>query len=93
MNCAIQCLSNINELTEYFLSQKYKGEINEKNPLGTKGKLAKKYAFLIKKLWLDNRRYFAPYSLKLAVSKFQTAVIFFVIFLFIIIIVCGSAAT
>jgi len=77
MNCAIQCLSNIKELTEYFLSQKYKEEINEKNPLGTEGKLAKKFAYVIKKLWFDNRRDFSPYSLKFTVSKFQTTVIIF----------------
>ena len=83
MNCAIQCLSNTPELTLYFLSQKYKEEINEENPLGTKGKIAKKYAYLIKKLWFDNKRDFAPYSLKLAISKFQTMVTLFRISLFI----------
>lgn len=77
MNSAIQCLSNIKELTEHFISQKYKPEINEQNPLGTKGKIVRKYAYLVKKLWLDNKREFAPYSLKLAVSKFQTMVYIF----------------
>jgi len=72
MNCSLQCLSNIKEMTDYFISQKYLSEINEKNPLGMKGKIAKKYAYLVKRLWLENKRDLAPYSLKIAVSKFQT---------------------
>ena len=74
MNCALQCMSNIRELTDYFIDQKYKDEINEKNPLGTKGKIVRKYVYLVKKLWLDGKRDFPPYSLKYAVSKFQTMV-------------------
>lgn len=79
MNCSIQCLSNIKEMTDYFLSQKYLPEINEKNPLGTKGKIAKKYAYLVKRLWLENKRDLAPYSLKIAVSKFQTMVLDYIL--------------
>ena len=36
MNSGLQCLSNIRELTEYFLSNLYKGEINVENKLGMK---------------------------------------------------------
>lgn len=74
MNSALQCLSNCRQLVDYFLTDYYKNEINEKNPLGSKGKIVKKYAFLIKKLWLDNQKSFAPNSFKLAMSKFQTYV-------------------
>ena len=76
MNSALQCLSNIPELTEYFLSLKYKDDINEDNPLGSQGKIARKFAFLLKKLWQDNEKYFAPHSFKFAMSKFQTMVFF-----------------
>lgn len=74
MNSALQCLSNCRQLIDYFLTDAYKNDINEKNPLGSKGKMVKKFAFLIKKLWLDNLKSFSPYSFKLAMSKFQTYV-------------------
>ena len=34
LNTAVQCLSNCWELTNYFLREKYKKDINKKNPLG-----------------------------------------------------------
>jgi len=41
MNSGLQCLSNTKDLTEYFLMNKYRNEINLENPLGLKGELAK----------------------------------------------------
>ena len=35
MNSAIQCLSNTEELTKYFLLKKYDDEINKKNKYGS----------------------------------------------------------
>lgn len=35
MNSALQCLSNVFEITKYFLTNQYMKEINEKNVLGT----------------------------------------------------------
>jgi len=37
MNSALQCLSNSWPLTNYFLQKHFINEINEDNPLGTKG--------------------------------------------------------
>lgn len=51
MNSALQCLVHCKELTEYFLSQVYKTELNELNPLGMKGQLAKAYFYLISALF------------------------------------------
>ena len=48
MNSALQCLSNTVPLTDYFLSGKYKTEINKTNPLGMKGKIAEEYGSLLK---------------------------------------------
>ena len=48
MNSALQCLSNTVPLTDYFLSGKYKTEINKTNPLGMKGKIAEEYGALLK---------------------------------------------
>lgn len=36
MSSALQCISNIPEITEYFLSDRHFTDINEMNPLGTK---------------------------------------------------------
>lgn len=35
MNSALQCLSNVSPLTEYFLSNKYIKDLNLDNPIGT----------------------------------------------------------
>jgi ubiquitin carboxyl-terminal hydrolase 4/11 len=51
MNSALQCLVHCKELTEYFLAQVYKQELNETNPLGMGGQLAKHYAYLIAALF------------------------------------------
>jgi hypothetical protein len=39
MNSALQCLSNVPELTQYFLNDQFASEINTTNPLGTGGML------------------------------------------------------
>lgn len=76
MNSGLQCLSNFKELTEYFLSGRFQSEINETNPLGTKGKLAKTYANLMKNLWYGTSKTFSPWSFKRTLSKFQPMVFF-----------------
>uniref|UniRef100_A0A8C2XVB4 Ubiquitin carboxyl-terminal hydrolase n=1 Tax=Cyclopterus lumpus TaxID=8103 RepID=A0A8C2XVB4_CYCLU len=60
MNSAVQCLSNILPLTEYFLKDKFTDEMNEDNPLGMKGEIAKAYAELIKQLWSGKFSYVTP---------------------------------
>lgn len=64
MNSGIQCLSNTKELTEYFLSDSYIKEINEDNPIGTKGRLVRSYADMIKHLWWGSASSFTPSSFK-----------------------------
>ncbi|KAI9487251.1 MAG: hypothetical protein EXX96DRAFT_615041 [Benjaminiella poitrasii] len=51
MNSAIQCLSNIPQLTRWFLSGKYVNDLNTSNPLGLNGKLAEAYALLLRDIW------------------------------------------
>ena len=75
MNSGLQCLSNVVDLTEYFLSDKYLKELNETNPLGTKGKLVKKYGTFIKSLWFGISTVQSPWSLKHGISEFQPMVI------------------
>ena len=61
-----QCLSNIPPLTEYFLKDKYKEELNEDNPLGMKGEIAKAFADLAKQLWSGKFSYVTPRAFKVS---------------------------
>ncbi|XP_035384331.1 ubiquitin carboxyl-terminal hydrolase 15 isoform X3 [Electrophorus electricus] len=70
MNSATQCLSNIPPLTEYYLKDKYQAELNEDNPLGMKGEIAKAYAELIKQLWSGKYSYVTPRPFKTQVGRF-----------------------
>ena len=54
MNSCIQCLSHVRPLTIYFLSTRYKKEINVNSMDGTGGKLAEDYARLLSELWFSN---------------------------------------
>uniref|UniRef100_A0A3B4UAE2 Ubiquitin carboxyl-terminal hydrolase n=1 Tax=Seriola dumerili TaxID=41447 RepID=A0A3B4UAE2_SERDU len=71
MNSAVQCLSNIPPLTEYFLKDKYTDELNEDNPLGMKGEIARAYAELIKQLWSGKYSYVTPRPFKVNTSFFM----------------------
>ncbi|CAL8385878.1 unnamed protein product [Gadus morhua 'NCC'] len=70
MNSAVQCLSNIPPLTQYFLKNKYTEELNEDNPLGMKGEIARVYAELIKQGWSGKFSYVTPRPFKTQVGRF-----------------------
>jgi len=70
MNSALQCLSNTELLTKYFLANEHKAEINTHNPLGTKGVLATEYAKLIQNLWSGRYGSVAPADFKRKLGKF-----------------------
>uniref|UniRef100_A0A8C7ZHU5 Ubiquitin carboxyl-terminal hydrolase n=1 Tax=Oryzias sinensis TaxID=183150 RepID=A0A8C7ZHU5_9TELE len=70
MNSAVQCLSNTPPLTDYFLKDKYTDELNEDNPLGMKGEIARVYAELIKQLWSGKYSYVTPRPFKTQVGRF-----------------------
>ncbi|XP_066580376.1 ubiquitin carboxyl-terminal hydrolase 15 isoform X2 [Amia ocellicauda] len=70
MNSAVQCLSNIPPLTEYFLKDKYQDELNMDNPLGMRGEIAKVYAELIKQIWSGKYSYVTPRPFKTQVGRF-----------------------
>ena len=72
MNSGIQCLSNTVLLSRYFLENFYLPEINEVNPLGTKGKLARAFAKLVKILWYGSENVISPSALKRVVGKFHS---------------------
>ncbi|KAK1940117.1 Ubiquitin carboxyl-terminal hydrolase 4 [Phytophthora citrophthora] len=70
MNSALQCLSHVELLTRYFLSNQYKNDLNADNPLGTGGNLACEYDALLKELWFGTVPSTSPASLKRAISRF-----------------------
>jgi hypothetical protein len=75
MNSALQCLSNAVPLTEYFLLEKWKAELNEDNPLGMSGKVAEAYANLVSNLWKPNESRsssFAPSHFKGTIGRFNS---------------------
>ena len=69
MNSCLQCLSNTELLTFYFLKSFYEKQINRTNPLGSKGRIAKNYAKFIKGMWYDSDNAFSPDLMKLAVYR------------------------
>lgn len=71
MNSSIQCLSNNFVLTQYFLNEIYKNELNTDNVLGTGGKLAVQFARLLNELWNEEAPVVTPWSFKKVVGNFQ----------------------
>lgn len=70
MNAAIQCLSHTQELTKYFLSNRYLSEVNKDNVLGCKGELVEEYAELMKSLWNKSGKFFIPKNFHWIVCKY-----------------------
>jgi ubiquitin carboxyl-terminal hydrolase 4/11/15 len=75
MNTSLQCISNCWELTNYFLKNHYKKDINTQNPIGCKGILAREFANLLKHMWYGEKNVASPWNFKRAISKFQPMVI------------------
>uniref|UniRef100_A0A1I7YIW8 ubiquitinyl hydrolase 1 n=1 Tax=Steinernema glaseri TaxID=37863 RepID=A0A1I7YIW8_9BILA len=64
MNSALQCLSNVPELTQYFLTDEYKLHLNTTNRLGMQGQLAMAYGALIHQMWSGKHSVVVPRELK-----------------------------
>jgi ubiquitin carboxyl-terminal hydrolase 4/11/15 len=47
----VQGLSNTPQIVEYFENENYVEDINEDNPLGMKGEIARAFGQLIRDLW------------------------------------------
>lgn len=54
MNSALQCIRSVEELALYFLSKRYKSEINNDNPLGHHGAMANAYYTVLAGIYGDN---------------------------------------
>ena len=60
MNSALQCLSNCEYLTKYFLSGYYKRELNITSKYGSGGEIVESYVKLLEKLWKETKQYIKP---------------------------------
>lgn len=70
MNSALQCLRSVEELSMYFLNNKWKEEINVDNPIGHKGAIAKVYANLLSQIYdTGNTSSFAPKNFKQTLGR------------------------
>jgi len=69
MNSVLQCLANSEPLVKYFLFEVYLKHINQKNALGTRGRLAMAFAELVNDIWLGKSSYVAPWDVKSWVAR------------------------
>ena len=69
MNSVLQCLSNTEPLVKYFIFDCYEAHINERNKLGTGGRLAVAYSELLANLYIGDSPYFAPWDVKTLISR------------------------
>ena len=64
MNSALQCILHNVLLKKFFLNEKAENEINENNPLGTKGTLFKEFAKLFRRYYRTKDDRISPGSFK-----------------------------
>lgn len=69
MNAVLQMLVNNIELREYFLRNHYQPEINETNPLGSEGRLAKAFADFMHQMWSGHQKAIEPTQIKNIVAE------------------------
>eukprot|EP01130_Rhizamoeba_saxonica_P009576 TRINITY_DN3896_c0_g1_i1.p1 TRINITY_DN3896_c0_g1~~TRINITY_DN3896_c0_g1_i1.p1 ORF type:complete len:937 (-),score=208.84 TRINITY_DN3896_c0_g1_i1:51-2777(-) len=70
MNSSLQCLSSVAPLTDFFLSGRYRTDINPQNPLSMNGELAEDYYELVKELWSSQTSVVEPRQFKYTLGKF-----------------------
>lgn len=69
LNSAVQCLSHTQPLTEYFLENDWKSEVNADNPLGMGGRIAEGYGALIDRMWRGTKTTVNPEDFKGVVEQ------------------------
>ena len=71
MNSSIQCIYHIDELTRYFVSGQYAEEINQTNPLGTRGEISTAFGKVLQELWSGTRPSILKTQLRKTIHKFN----------------------
>lgn len=69
MNAILQMLVNNVELREFFLREHYLSEINESNPLGSEGRLARAFADFMQQMWSGRHKAIEPIQIKNIVAE------------------------
>mmetsp|Transcript_12708 Transcript_12708/g.27281 ORF Transcript_12708/g.27281 Transcript_12708/m.27281 type:complete len:218 (+) Transcript_12708:3-656(+) len=70
MNTSMQCLSNTICLTDYFLGYDWVSEINDDNPLGYRGGLARSFCRVLEQMWSNKGgRALSPTEFKQQVAR------------------------
>ena len=70
-NSGVQCLMHTRPLMKYFLGQDWRREINECNPIGMRGELAKAFGNVAKQIW-SSAPALPPKQLKDVMGQFAT---------------------
>eukprot|EP01087_Luapelamoeba_hula_P004534 TRINITY_DN1447_c0_g2_i5.p1 TRINITY_DN1447_c0_g2~~TRINITY_DN1447_c0_g2_i5.p1 ORF type:complete len:925 (+),score=112.97 TRINITY_DN1447_c0_g2_i5:99-2873(+) len=70
MNSALQCLLMTPQLLRYFIQDLYLADINQSNPMSTKGALAKQFGQLMKQLWGGKYTIIVPRDFKNTLGRF-----------------------
>jgi len=68
MNACLQCLAHAVSLADYFLGYEWHAEINESNPLGFGGEVARAFGQLMEAMW-SQKAAIVPKTFKAAMSK------------------------
>ena len=66
MNCSLQCLSNTEDLTKYFLNNYFQNDINLQSKFGSNGVLLKSYSDLLNLMWFSNFSKINPHYFRVA---------------------------
>ncbi len=72
MNSGIQCLRHAMDLSDFFVRNEYKKDINEDNPLGMKGQVAVTFAELLTEMWQGSNSEISPYIFKAMIGMDKT---------------------
>lgn len=69
MNSALQCIRSVKELTDYFLFDAWKTDLNPGNPLGHRGDVAKAYSHLIHQIYDESSTSTNPGRFKATIGR------------------------
>lgn len=69
MGSALQCLSNIEYLTQFMLNLEWVDDVNTLNSLGCQGRMVFEYYHLLRKLWIKKGKYVTPKMIKRQIQK------------------------
>ena len=73
MNSTLQCLAQTPMLVSFFLSNRFRADVNASNALGSGGRLATEFGALLRDMWATPpQRSVAPAGLKRALAAFAS---------------------